>query len=621
MTVGRIGMSRAKAFAKKYNITEEEAISVLAEADANIEVLKSGDDWAGMKERIGSKEFDLPEMEYRSTYAREHDTPDGFRHFFWCVHGMELQPHNYYGMIVSSYWAKGLLTREQLDVYFAEPEAEPFQYIYKKLIEYEVPKMGIVIRAAREFAKTITMTITFPAFRIGHEPWKMSYLVQIADDSAKDNLESIAEIIQDNPGWKHTFPHVVADTKRGWASGGYFVRDTSKTDDEWAKACSMRKAPTMMGTGYGSRLIIGKRQDGMANIDDIHDLTNTTSERELNNTLKKVQSDFMMTPTDEAWLSFVGTPWIDGDTLDYVAGTGEFVVVDIPAYLEREGDEWVMPTNTWTPERECLYLWPDLRGAEWVRKKKKTNVPSEFARMVQLNISTSLERHYDYQLFEKERIKWREWPMKIGVDPVATISAISGREGGVSHFAAAFALKTPYNNIVIADGIFEKCDAAEGERLLAMAARTHPTFQNASIEQDGAGILFAQLIKRLTGMRITPHSTAEIRKVLKGVTGKERRQYDFMYHLWKQGVVVLSDGDTPFLNAARRYLDRFPNFTKNSPYWDVGDAMLLAIFDMPEIWVHIISNVVIKEKQENVWEQRRKSKSPWSSLGEHYARP
>ena len=602
-------------FAKKNNITIEKAEEIFAKADQ----LEADGTWDAIKGQLSS--FDA-EMAYRSQYAREHDDPDGFRHFFWCVHGMELQPHNFLGMIVPSYWAKGLLTREQLDAYFAEPEAEPFQYIYKKLIEYDVPMMGIVIRAAREFAKTITMTITFSAFRMGHNPWTMSYLVQIADDSAKANMESIAEIIQDNPGWKHTFPHVVPDTKRGWASTGYFLRDTSKTDDEWAKACSMRKAPTMMGTGYGSRLIIGKRQDGMANIDDIHDLTNTTSERELKNTLSKVQSDFMMTPTADAWLSFVGTPWIDGDTLDFVAGTGEFVVVDIPAYLEKdENGEWVMPENTWTPERECLYLWPEQRGAEWVRKKKKTNVPSEFARMVQLNISTSLEKHYDYQLFEKERIKWKEWPMKIGVDPVATVSAISGKEGGVSHFAAAFAMKTPYNNIVIADGIFEKCDAAEGERLLALAARTHPTFQNVSIEIDGAGILFAQMIKRLTGMRITPHSTAEIRKVLKGVTGKERRQYDFMYHLWQRGAVTISDGDTPFLNAARRYLDRFPNFTKNSPYWDVGDAMLLAIFDMPEIWVHVISNVIDDqtESRESIWEPRKQEPSPWSSLGDSYA--
>ena len=603
-------------FAKKNNISLAKAEEIFALADKNLAALEA----EGVDIKSQLKEFDAPEMAYRSQYAREHDTPDGFRHFFWCITGMELRPHNFLGMIVPSYWAKGLLSREELDNFFSEPEAEPFQYIYKKLIGYKVPKMGIVIRAAREMAKTLTMTIVFTAFRIGHEPHKMSYLVQIADDSAKENASKIAEIIQDSPGWRMTFPSIVPDIKRGWAEGGYFVRDTGMTDDEWSKKCATRKAPTMMATGYASRLIIGKRQDGMANIDDIHDLTNTTSARELRNTLDKVRSDFMMTPTAEAWLSFVGTPWVEGDTLDYVANTGEFVVVDIPAYMERQNGEWVMPVNQWVEEGEYLYLWPEERGFEWVRKKWATNTPPEFARMVQLNITNALEKHYNYQLFENAKIQWRQWPMVIGVDPVATISAISGKEGGTSHFVGAFAMKTPYNNIVIADGIYEKCDAEEGERLLALAARTNPTFKNISIEIDGAGILFAQLIKRLTGMRINPHSTAEIRKVLKGVTGKERRQYDFLYHLFAQGAVVVSDADTPFLNAVRRYLDKFPNFTKNDPAWDVGDALLLAVFDMPEIWVHVVSNVVIEESKD-IWEPRRQQPSPWASLGEHYARP
>jgi hypothetical protein len=228
-------------------------------------------------------------------------------------------------------------------------------------------------------------------------------------------------------------------------------------------------------------------------------------------------------------------------------------------------------------------------------------------------------RNFKYQTFPARDIKWSEWPGIVGVDPVATVSAITGKEGGTSHFSAAFALKTPYNNVVIADGILEKCDADKAERLLADAFRMHRNFQRASIEMDGAGILFAAMQRR-SGLTIHPHSTSEIKKTLGLKSSKKTdRQYDFLQSLLANGIVVISDGDSEFLRSARRWLDRFPNFDRDAKELDVGDSILLAVFDIPEIWVNLITNIANDRKVETIWTPQHKKKSMWASAGEIHA--
>jgi hypothetical protein len=165
----------------------------------------------------------------------------------------------------------------------------------------------------------------------------------------------------------------------------------------------------------------------------------------------------------------------------------------------------------------------------------------------------------------------------------------------------------------------EKCDADAAERLLADAFKYHRTFQRASIEMDGAGILFAAMQRR-SGLTIHPHSTSEIKKVL-GLKSMKKtdRQYDFLQSLFANGIVVISDGDTPFLNTARRWLDRFPNFDKDAKELDVGDSILLAVFDIPEIWTHLITNIANDREASTIWTPRTSGRSMWTSAGEIHA--
>jgi hypothetical protein len=363
---------------QRYGITEDVARQALEKFEAIKDKLP----------QISPEQMASAEFEARCTLAKN-DNPQGYQNFFWCIYGMELPRHVYYGFIVPAYWAHGKLTREQLDKFYQEKDARDFQYIYNRIKNIPVPKRGIVIRASREFAKTVCITVGFDAFRVGHGPEKMHFLFQISQGSAKDNSGKMAEIIQKNPAWKRIFPNVVPDEKSGWGANGYYVRDANIPDAEWAKICSTRNAPTILGVGTGSDETIGKHPDGAAISDDVHNFANTASDRELAMLLGKLNADFTYAPTRGAWNINVGTPWVEGDYLDSLAKSGEFIVVDVPAYLEinEQTLELEMPVHEWFEEGNYVYLWPEERGADWVRLKKNTSTPAEFARMVQLNIS------------------------------------------------------------------------------------------------------------------------------------------------------------------------------------------------------------------------------------------
>ena len=197
--------------------------------------------------------------------------------------------------------------------------------------------------------------------------------------------------------------------------------------------------------------------------------------------------------------------------------------------------------------------------------------------------------------------------MMVGVDPVATITGIS-KGDGISHFALAKLLKTPYNTVIVADGIIEKCDALQGEEHIVETQRTFSkTHQGTSIESNGAGVVFIGMITRNNAVKIHPHQVSEL-----GQGNKKDRQYKFLQPLFASRSVLVSKASTPFLDAVREYLDTFPNFDADSHLWDIGDAIAIGILDIPGIW----SQVVTKDVRDNIWEKPKMSMgSAWNALG------
>jgi len=526
---------------------------------------KTPEQWEAIAQSIRDDKGLEAEYRKRGELARRHSW-SGFRHFFWCWTGKELPAH-------SRAWFNAIIDQKRLN------------------------KTGTVIEAFRESAKTTIITIGFTAWNIGLFPEKENLLIQVGDGIAKDNSAKIAEIIERSPGWKYCFPYVEPDKESGWGDKGYFVKRTDITADNWQRQIAERKAPTLLGVGYGSDSIIGKHPTGLMVIDDIVNETNSSSERELKATLTILQGTIFFAITQQTTTIVIGTPWTENDVIDYCKKTGEFVHVFTPGYVEHDG--------------VIEYTWEEERGREWVERKRRVTSSTEFARMIQLDLSKAGTQAYRYQSFPHMDID-AGWPMVCGVDPVATNPMVTGREGGISHFALSMVLKTPFNKAVIYDGIVEKCSADDGERHIVNTQRMYPNFERASIEIDGAGVLFASMVSRNAGVRFSTHRVGELPKSPE--RGKKFRGYNFLEPLFRNGLIMVSNADTPYLNRLRSYLSGYPNFSDTASEWDVADSLLMAIFDMPEVWTQIVTSAD-SETVRNIWEKPAVQKSPWAGIG------
>ena len=553
---------------------------------------------------LPANEREKADLEWRSKEAREHDDPDGFAHFFWCCTRRELPKHALFGWIVPIYLShtKDL---EAFKKFYERPEARRYRFIRDYVLEQLTSGMeletviGVVIEASRELTKTTVITNYFTAFRIGHEPWRANLLVQVGDDIAKDNSSQVARVIKEYEGWKKCFPHVVPDDAKGWGDKGYEVRQTHEwkdgkmvalPDSEWNKKIATRKDPTLLGVGYSSHSLIGKHPDGIVVVDDIHDENNTSSDKELDGVLNIVESVINYTFTADAWVVYVGTPWVEGDTLDYIKGTHVYISVVMPAYVEVVEGKVRLP-DEWKEDTTKIFMWQEMRGPEWLAKKlSQTRKMSEFLRMILLALKNSGEKIYKYKQFPHKEIDWEKWEIVNGVDPTATHSTVNG-EGGVSHFAICHALVTHFNTIVIGGGYLEKVPSDVGERELVKFQRMHTNNSRSSVEQNGAGAIFIGMVVRNAGLIINPHNATEL-----GSGPKKTRQFSFLSPLLASGVVQISDEDTPYLNALRKYFQRYPNIADDSELLDAADALCMAVLDIPEVWANAVVNVVDKSK-------------------------
>lgn len=545
------------------------------------------------------------DLEWRSKEARENDMPEGYAHFFWCCTRQELPGHALYGWIVPIYLAHRAITLEQFKGYYEKPEAKRYRFIRDYVIEQLdggvklETVVGVVIEASRELTKTTVITNYFTAFRIGHNPERANLLVQVGDDIAKDNSSQIARVIREYEGWKKCFPHVVPDLEKGWGDKGYEVRQTHEwvdgkmvplSDNEWNKRNATRKDPTLLGVGYSSHSLIGKHPNGVVVVDDIHDETNTSSEKELDAVLNIVESVINYTFTESAWVVYVGTPWAEDDTLGYIKSTKVYLSIVMPAYVEVVEGKVKLPQD-WNETTKKVFMWPEMRGEQWMRKKlSQARKAGEFLRMILLVLKGAGEKIYKVRSFPHKDIRWDDWGIVNGVDPTATFTSVNGK-GGVSHFAICHALITHFNTIVIGGGFLEKVSADVGERELATFTRMHPNTLRASVEQNGAGAIFIGMTIRNNGIAINPHNATEL-----GTGGKLNRQFNFLSPLLAAGVVMISDEDTPYLNALRKYFLRYPNIDETSELLDAADAMCMAVLDIPEVWANAVVNVVDPQK-------------------------
>ena len=521
---------------------------------------------------------------------------------------------------------RGLLELDDILTAGEKPSVDAFKIIYKEFYNRPLPeiaegateefiwalenKKGVMLEAWRGFGKSTYFTAWGPAV-MGWRPVGSTSLVRVNDQKAKEMGKAIATLIMTNEGWQKIFPYVVPDEKAGWSvENGFNVMDLRVTGEpgspefergyaKWRMLCLADHVSeqSLLCAGIESGTIIGLHPTNGMWFDDLHDEKNTRSLVELKKTTDILESNIIPT-----WFSAGGsptlgvfcTPWSTNppDAYQVMLKTGLFKHVKIPIYTEDENGE-VIPDTIETADgvvnidplfagKKVKPAWPEAfpvdRIAQMIHSFK-----TKFGQMGLLDVSLSAPKNMRYQSFPANDIKWNEWPMTDGVDPVGVVEGVSIGDG-ISHFALAHLLKTPYNTLVIGDGILDKCDAFGGEEHVMESRKTFSrTHQGTSIEMNGIGAIFIGNITR--NKSYTPHAHT-VNELGKG--SKKDRQYQFLQPLFASGSLLVSDGDTPFLNAVREYLDNFPNFARDSYLWDVGDAIAIGALDVPQVWTRVV---------------------------------
>lgn len=510
--------------------------------------------------------------------ARGSDSPEGFYAFYELIHGHP-PPRHIQTMVRAIYTAKS-------------------------------EDKGALIFAFRGSWKTTSITVTFTAFRIGHEPHRANLIVCVNDDTANMVTGSIADIIEHNPMWKDVFPHVVPDRPAGWGANGYevvlthdYVEDeegatfTALDYDEWRGRNAKRKDPTLLGMGYKSGSLIGKHPDGVLAVDDIHNEENTDSEREMNHVLKVVQDTLFPTIVEDperppgqqmlTWNIWVGTPWRLEDAYHFVKGTGEFYFVNVPAMSPVVAGEFpgkddvveqFLPQELRPDQMDLqgtwVMNWPERfdksTAVRWFNKVAKRG----FWRMFLLDLTSASEFGVRYYSFPHEKID-RSWPTVGGVDYASILEEAQRSSRNRSYFALLYGAKLPHGGLVIVDGVVDRVMQDEAERLMVAAQNLFPGYQYTVFEADGKGEEALVVFRRNPRLRIYPLKTKGVGKLIR---------IERMLPWVSNGTIRISDENTPALNMLRTSLDNYPNSNLDvldALYWVTqGAADALVVQDL-----------------------------------------
>jgi hypothetical protein len=483
------------------------------------------------------------------------DSPRGYAAFYQLIHGFPPPDH---------------IMREVEQIYKAHEEG-----------------IGCVVFAWRGSWKSVSISATFTAYRIGLQPDRTNVIVSANDDSAEKITKAVAEIIELHPEWKRVFPHIVPDKGR-WSTEGFWVLDDSVGREEWAQRQAGVIDPTLVGGGYKSSRLIGKHPTGLLVIDDIHDRDNSSSEREREAVVDILLKTILKTAVKQddklqTWLIAVGTPWALDDAYYTLKNTGQYAFISIPAMTRARDGEGIYVDGR---NRDGV-LFEDIEGW-WNLTAPKHFGPnsiiaaraegkSSFWQMFMLDLATAETgrlRYYTYPLADIRA----DWPTIGGADPTNTFNEGNDKS---SFFALAYVSKLPTGGAVIVGGVLERCSQLQAENHILTAQGKFQNWLYTAVENVGGGAGFIQTLQRNPGIAVIPSG-------LKGISdAKVRSKKDRVLEMarwFEDSTVRISDEDTPFLNALRRLFDKFHDLDPKHDYsFDAWDATYHALKNLPDV--------------------------------------
>lgn len=367
-------------------------------------------------------------------------------------------------------------------------------------------------------------------------------------------------MIADQVRWKYIFPNVAPDVERAWGVEAMWLKRTDLAYDQWRQVIGERMDPSIRCIGYKSR-VRGAHPATLVVVDDIHNDENAFSERELVRVKTFVNAElrYAMQPhfPFELW---AGTPFHEEDVYAEKLKEGYDYILT-PAALDQDG----RPGWPGTP------VWPEGLPAEEIQRRFETDPTGGaiFRREMLCDVSSSDLGQMPYQVFPHKEIVF-DWPVWAGVD-FASVPEPGARSRHRSHTAIAHLTKHPRGMGIVRGGELGQWTQGQTEEAMLRTQNRYTNFQFMGFDQGGKGELFLEnLLSR------NPNLTTVI-PAPSGSKGKVQRIWEDLGPHLRNGSLMFSDDDTPFLRAARDFCRRFPNMPHpGSAQWDVMDSIHIA---------------------------------------------
>lgn len=537
------------------------------------------------------------------------DDPVGFAAFYRLLFRRELARHAFA-------WVRAIYAAHTGDV---PPSAEPSRNSNANSVNLPFSPdatkrcsqgKGLVIEAFRGSSKTSTIAVAFLAFRIGLSPHDSFLLLGANAAAARATCRQVADLIEHNEGWRIAFPHVVPDKKAGWSmANGYEVKRDDMDYSAWRQLCAETKGrdPSFIGLGYRSSFIVGLHPTGMLLADDIHNETNTRSVKEMDKAVAIITSNILPTLNPASWKIFIGTPWRQGDVLQYLKATETYASVSTPVYTELEspppepnqlssqaplstsggegpGVRWkagqsvaalasdfpsdIGHLDIGHPDvgrgPDIILTWPERFPLPVIENYRQMLGEREFARMYLLDLSAAEGIHLKAEWLQKVDSANIQpaWPVVMGVDYAST--ADKQRDNDRDYFAVAIGRAQPSGSgIILIDGYRGHLSQAEAQDKLLELVAFYPNTEVIGIESVGKGEEFYH--------SLSSHPSLPIVQMNPGGQGKGPRFQNAMAPLFERGWARITDAESPFLQAFRREWLRWPwgdhDDTLDAAYW------------------------------------------------------
>jgi hypothetical protein len=191
--------------------------------------------------------------------------------------------------------------------------------------------------------------------------------------------------------------------------------------------------------------------------------------------------------------------------------------------------------------------------------------------MYLLNLAAGKVNGLKYYTYPASEIDLK-WPMWGGVDMAQVLRKERVDNPGRDYFSMAYGALSPLEQLVVVDGILEQCTQLQVDTHLKKPQAMFRNWRYSVVEGDGVGEpIFVATMLRNPGLKLQMRKT--------GGKSKSYRQDKDMGPLLEGARVLISDADTPFLNALRRALDDFPDGNN-----DIRDGLYWLCRAVPQIW-------------------------------------